>query len=393
MFTRRSLTAALAAGLAAPTAGFAGQPPAPTRLPLRVSYNRLWTPVKLDGKGPFRFMIDTGADDYVVDPGFAEETGLKKTLSRDVAGLVGDENRNVYWASQVVIGDALKDQNVTMISGHLGDFVVGAIPAWVLGAFTTELDFPAGEMRIYDGGGPPLDGFERVRLAHRERRLGGHLNAATIVDPSLMTDVVLNGKTLRVCIDTGSPNALTLYPPAVRRMGLWNADKWLPSPGRGVTGAFDGRTVRLDTLQFGGSTLERPLINLIDPTRTSYGSEEIDGLLGMDMIRRFNLVLDAKQHALWLKPNPMLGQVQRFDRSGLHCAPGADRRLRVVAVMPDSPAAKSGVEKGDVVLPHSKDGAMGFWWALSGGPGEVVQFDIERDGKVQPVQLVLKDLI
>src|SRR5690242_2099660 len=95
---RRSFAAALGAGLAAPGLGFAA--PAAAQLEPRPDqvivaavgpqtpnagqtietandpYRRMTAPVALNGKGPFFFVVDTGANQSVISRELASELGL-----------------------------------------------------------------------------------------------------------------------------------------------------------------------------------------------------------------------------------------------------------------------------------------------------------------------------
>ncbi|KAF0245283.1 MAG: trypsin-like serine protease with C-terminal PDZ [Planctomycetota bacterium] len=64
---------ALAASLLAPA-----EQPKPSIVRFELEANLMWVDVLLDGKGPFRMVVDTGASTTVVLPGPAKEKGLVK---------------------------------------------------------------------------------------------------------------------------------------------------------------------------------------------------------------------------------------------------------------------------------------------------------------------------
>ena len=392
MFSRRLVMASALATLAAGGAARAqGGPPDVVRIPVRQNFGRLWTVVRINGGEPVRFMIDTGADGYVVDAGVAQQLGLKPSLPAEVAGVVSSKGVRGFWTPKIVIGDAFADQDVYMFGADFEDFIKGALPGWLLQAYKSELDFQAGELRLYPSGGPDLTGYEAVKLIHRERVGavgGGALQPKRIRDPQMLINVELDGHTLRVVLDTGAPSILTLFPYANRGLGLWKQDGARDVGGAGVSGAYRGRQVRADSLKIGGSEIKAPVVTLVDPTRTNY--MDVDGLLGLDALRRFNLSIDAAGGKLWLKPNGAFNMAQRIDRSGLE---GYSRqgKIHVEGVVAGSAAEKAGLKAGDVIDPPG--GTAAFWWSLEGAPGEVIEFTTQRDGQAAPTRLVLKDVV
>ncbi len=73
--------------------------------------------------------------------------------------------------------------------------------------------------------------------------------------------------------------------------------------------------LELDTVELGGFTFET-----VQATATAVGAKEIphDDLLGNELLRAFNLVLDVKRHQLFLKPNASFEAVAhpfRFHRA------------------------------------------------------------------------------
>ena len=359
------------------------------RIPIRVSSGRLWTSVSLDGRDPVRFMIDTGSGGYLIDDDTAVALGLKSSLPTSIAGVVGSRDARGYWVSQVVVGGALRDTDAYMVATPFEDFIKGALPGWFLGVYKSEIDFTGNEIRLYPSGGPDLTGYERLKLIRHNidvRPMTPGMQRAR--DPHLTVLVELDGQKLRLTIDTGAPSMVTLFPSASRYVDLWKTQGARGGKGRGVSGGYDMRMARADTLKIGGSVISRPVISVVDPSRTAYN--KVDGLLGLDAIRRFQWVVDAAGGEVAIKPNGAFGLAQRIDRSGLE-GQSSGGRIRVTGVLPDSPAQAAGLRPGDVIA--TKEGSRAFWNALQGAPGEVVEFEVQRDGKAMPVRIVLKDIV
>jgi predicted metalloprotease with PDZ domain len=130
---------------------------------------------------------------------------------------------------------------------------------------------------------------------------------------------------------------------------------------------------------------------LIDPSTVDTNSD-LDGLLGLEALRRLDLFIDAGANALWIRPNGLVGQAFRYNRSGMALG-SVQGRLAVVRVQPGSPAETAGLAVGDLIILPDSMTAGALRHALSDEPGVVITFQAARDGKVFPVRLVLRDLI
>jgi hypothetical protein len=387
MVSRRGLIAA-ALAVAAPGSAHAkdvdpGTPTPPEkddgiiRVPVQVTRNNPWIWVWLDGEGPFRFTLDSGdAAGYSINLSLATRLNLPHSFAVDVAGVTGDARKEAFTVKDVIIGGVLRDGERVFVPKIRGDFTVGLLPGRLLQLLPCDLDFAGGELRLYQKGRPPRDGFQRLPLA---------IHDITI---PFVIDAILDGERYRLGVDTGNEGAVTLFSSTVRNRALWDRyPKHLETGVIGVLKASKQRLVRLQTLQIAGFEMPDPVVGLLDPTERGEHAG-MDGLIGMETLRRFALSFDAGDNALWLKPNGALRQPFRYDRSGLAFRVEDERRT-VIAVALGSPAANAGILPGDVIRKTGPD----FAWRLQDGPGTVVEFQVERGGQDRPIRLVLAELI
>jgi hypothetical protein len=389
MLSRRNVLTALlltAPGMAAAQDPQASPPPpAPAkddgviRIPIQVRHNQPWTEVWINGKGPFRFTIDTGdLGGYSIDPKTAQSLGLAHAFATNIAGVTGSARGEAYQAGEVIIGGVLRDNGRVFTPEAAAGFTVGLLPVQLLQLLPCDLDFGEGELRLYQAARPSREGWERLRSPPRDRS----------VRTGFVVDVTLDDEPYRLLLDSGDQEGVTIAASAVRRRGLWNRyPQWIESRGRGVVEVARARTVRLKSLKLGTTEMPNPVVSLIDPSAHD-AFEGVDGLIGMETMRRFAFSFDADQNGIWIKPNGALHQPFRYNRSGLS-AHVRDGHFEVVATKPDSPAAKAGLAPGDVLYKVGPD----FLWRLQDGPGTVLEFEMERAGQRQPVKLILADLI
>ena len=349
---------------------------------IAIEGNRVLVAVGLNGEGPYFFMIDTGGVVSLVSDDLARR--LKLPIIGH-AGLAGAGGRDIYPSYQVrdlVIGGSIRQPNVVFVgAGNLdyGRDVLGTLAAGMLTAGDTELDFDKGEFRLYPDGRGARPGF--TRLESSIRRLGSGQEGSAYI----FADAVLDGQRFEFVLDTGAPRPLTLFSNAARRTRYWDDTRpFAPMRPNGIGGQGTlGRIIRAGSFEFGGLHLDRPLVVLDGPGtgRNALG----DGIIGLPLIRRFNLSVDASARSLWVQRSNQPEVTMRYGLSGIWIDQRGDD-LVVEAVGMGSPGATAGLRPGDRIA-GEKFGSLID--KLGGRPGSEVPRSIERNGARQQVVLHL----
>ena len=142
----------------------------------------------------------------------------------------------------------------------------------------------------------------------------------------LMVRAFINGKEAWLTIDSGAPvSAIAVNRRNHFRLKPITAKSNLPSRIQ-INGAFNNVTIARE-LRLGGLTLiDEPMVtvDLGDSARAArlVHEEEIDGIIGADILFPTQAVLDCQRQLLILKTDPdVLGAVPGFDRRGLQAVP------------------------------------------------------------------------
>ena len=80
----------------------------------------------------------------------------------------------------------------------------------------------------------------------------------------------------------------------------------------------------------------------------------LGGLIGNDLLRRFNLIINYERRDLYLVPNSHFKDPFDYSYTGLGIYM-IDGEIEVVDVMPDSPSEEAGFKPGDVIMAVSNN--------------------------------------
>jgi len=170
----------------------------------------------------------------------------------------------------------------------------------------------------------------------------------------VILEVKLEGKPVQVMLDTGAPNTMLLSGAAAKRAGF-DKPSLLDMRAGGVLGSTESHLVEADKLELGPFAFSPAPIELAPHGFYNQGSSS-DSLLGYDVLSHFTLRIDYPHKRLWLRreDEEPLGWLAMpwpaVKRTGvLLLLSGRQDGVQVQGVFPESPAAKLGVQPGDLI--------------------------------------------
>jgi hypothetical protein len=243
----------------------------------------LLLPVRINGKGPFWFVVDSGAYRTVIDHFVLEQTGLRITGKSTVRGTGAGEVQTQHAAGFTMqIGHmvvAVPEPLVIDLGGvPIPKDVHGLVGAEVFESHVVEVDPQRGQFRFFAPDGfiaPP--GVASVPLIVKDHRF--YLEAELHLADG---DSVVH----RLRVDTGSQDAIAdeivKRGSNVRETTLGHG---LGSNFRGYSGVF--AEVRIGPLRF----------------KDVWGPGAPNPAIGMEVFRRFKVTFDVRHGKLYFEPN------------------------------------------------------------------------------------------
>ncbi len=336
------------------------------RLPFTTQRNLIIVAARLNGHGPYNFLLDTGVGtSLLTDPVLADSLHLARGSEYKLLGVGGtDSGLRAYEAINVRVslsGRAeapgmtwlLLSNDVLDLSGYVGMPIHGIIGSDLFHSFVVTIRPEQHELVLTN----PADfraprGRRWARLPLVVEHDKAYLTALVQQQPATPNAVPLP---LRLLLDTGAGHALSLETTSDLRLHL-PATRLRTDLGRGLTGLISGSLGRVVAMQLGHYHLPGVLTSFPDSSQVHErlsGSERLrNGSIGYEVLKRFTTVIDYPHHQLLLRPTAALREPFEHDMCGLDLlATGPDyRRYLVQRVVPNSPAASAGIAEGEELL-------------------------------------------
>ena len=267
---------------------------APTR---RDRIGRIWAPVTVNGKGPYRLVLDTGASHSALTSGVVEELGITLDPAQKVMlrGATGSLEAQLVPIESLEVGDLLMEpKHMPIVPDALGG-AEGILGTEGLANRRIHIDFRRDSIMIMRSKNESAtSGFATIPVKFMRGRL-------------LVVDAYLGGVAVKAVIDTGGQ--ATLGNEALRSALAEHRRKYSIVTPDEVTGAtLDvqmGNRVATPSLTMGEIMVRNAAMTFADFAIFQHWkmTEEPAMLIGMDLLGLLDtLIIDYRRKELQVKP-------------------------------------------------------------------------------------------
>jgi predicted aspartyl protease len=378
---------------AAPTGAEIVGGQASVTLPFRLLNNHIYVQARVNGKGPFTFIVDTGGH-TLLSPTLAKAAGVT-TSGTSVGSGAGEKTVTSGFAPvhEITLGGVRMVDQTAIIQPVYEPAIEGIPVDGMVGfelfrRFAVRIDYGARTLTFTDPKRfEPGDAGTAIHF-----RFYDHL-------PQIEGDV--DGLPAVFDIDTGSRSQIDVTTPFAARHGLYARypKQAYATTGWGVGGATHDYMVRLPSLSLGGVRVMDVPAGLSDSKRGSISDANFGGNVGSGLLRRFVVTFDYAHQTMWLKPlSPQPADAADFDRSGVWIN-ASPEGFTVLSLVAKGPGEEAGLKPGDLITslngkPARMEGLSDARILLRDLPaGTHVPVEVRRDGKPIKLEIVLRDLI
>jgi hypothetical protein len=362
-----------------------------TSVPVELIDNHVYLDATLNGKGPYRFVFDTGGSN-TIDPAVAKEIKAAGSgLAQDSGTGPGTESSSYATVDSLKIGSAVLRHQVFLVEPirkgfgvASGQRVDGLIGFEVLARYVTTFDYARQTLTLTMPGPAPASGADVVHFVF----------AGTVPQIGCAIDGIRSECT----VDTGDGGSVNLYVPFIvdHPQIVPATHSAVGVNGYGVGGGHHGFMGRLRSLQVGSFTPHDLVAGYSTQKQGFFASPFFAANVGGGVWKRFTVTFDYGAETMALQPNARLGARDSYDRSGMLLINKAGK-IVVYAVRHGTPAAKAGLAKGDIVLSIDRAAPRSLEQvrhALRDAPGTVLHLQVvDKTGTPRTVTLTLRDWV
>ena len=320
--------------------------------------NLIIVPTCINGSDTLNFILDTGVRyPIITELPFINKLNLNYLKPIKVQGLGEGVDLTAYRSENNKIeieGLIAANQDVQMvidenfqISHILGLPVHGLIGFNSFKDYIVKIDYSSEKLYLYKP--------EYFKYRDRQKDIILPLRFEQN-KPFVRTSIVMDDLTevpVKLLVDTGASDAVWLSTNSDDRIKLpeKNVDTFL---GKGLSGDLFGKKGRISGLWVGPLVLPEPIVafpesELIDQIMTS---NDRNGTLGAEVLRRFVVTMDYRNKRLTLHPTGKVKDPFNYNMSGMEVInpmPGLPI-FTVTNVREDSPAYLAGIQEDDQIL-------------------------------------------
>jgi len=265
--------------------GVVAAPENPAPIPFRQTLNLIFAQIKIDGRGPYNFAIDTGATQTVISERLVGEIGLKPITSTVVYGIGGSGkvDTKIYGVKELTLGD-VKIKNIPI--GTFNDPLVSQLADGILGTaalsdFIINVNYPANQLEISRKRSPITPGTEAL--------------PAWYFSNLLLIPLNVNGKQGNFIVDTGAVTTVLSHSMAAQLGVNQNTPGAKIDLGIAGVGGFEGVVLKVPNVTFktAKNTESFPQVVAIDLKQISKMiGTEVAGVAGYDFFSGYKVILD-----------------------------------------------------------------------------------------------------
>jgi hypothetical protein len=322
-------------------------------IPFRMVRDLLIIKVSINGKGPYNFILDSGVGLMLItDPKLVDSINISNKRTIKIAGLGKGEDYEAYITSVLKVdipglisydvGAAILKTDHFGLSNFAGMPISGLLGYEFFSNLAVKIDFSDSTLTV----SKPKD----VRFFKQGSKIPLHIENRKAYVHAKVTFPNGVKASEKLIFDLGAGHPMSLES-IVKKQGL--PQKFIAANlGVGLTGPIQGFLSRINEFEIGKFKIKNVITSFPIYKEEVSNTEHRDGNLGVGILKRFTLIVDYPDSALYLRPGPNVNGPFEHDMSGLeYFREGADFDHVVISrVEAGSPADEVGLEPGDEII-------------------------------------------
>jgi len=347
--------------------------------------------IVLGNSDTLNFILDTGSSGISLDSTTASTLGLvPKESDINIRGIAGVRKAKFLYGKQLKLNSLIVDN----LNFHINDYeflsyvygvrIDGVIGYSLLSRYILKIDYDDQEITIcsqgtikYPRGGHLLQPFIRTLPVH-SAQLKDHRRIRS-----------------RFLFDIGAGLSLVLsHDFEADSAVIRKKRKRFPIEAHGVGGTLDMEMTVMKEFRLGPYRFRNVPTMIFEDEFNVTSYPYLGGLIGNQILKRFNLIINYQHREIHLKPNSLYREPFEYSYSGMELY-YIDGNIVVGSIVEDSPAALAGLEEGDIVIAIDNNANQDFtqYKKVLTSARKRVRLIIRRDEELLDVSVKLLNLL
>jgi len=337
------------------------------------------------------FILDTGSGGISLDSTTTEYFKLKGTPSnRTIRGIAGIRNvsflhnRKLHLQGLTVDSLSFHINDYSILNTVYGERIDGIIGYSLLSRYIVKVDYDSSKIEFWTKGSLkyPRGGFMLRPL----------INTIPVQTLRVRDEATISARFL---YDMGAGLNMMLSTDFLKDSAILGKKRKLyAKEAEGLGGKIDMHMTVIREVKMGPYRFRNVPVYVFDDEYNITSYPYLGGLIGNDLLRRFNVILNYDRRDFYLMPNSHFSDPFDYSYSGLELY-FVDGLIIVGDVAKDSPAEQVGLKEGDVVVAVNKNFNQNLqqYKAAIQNTGERLRLIVQRDGELKEFDLKVKSIL
>ena len=255
-------------------------------------------PIRVNGHGPFEFILDTGAGTSLLSAELAKKLNIKIISTKEGQSAGGKISVSLAKVDSLALGEAKLDDvdvgivDLSHIAKAIGTKIDGDVGYNFLKHFRIAIDYHDCEIRF--------DEPRRIERLGRSAKAEVPMRLASLAKPLLLVQVHANGDgPFQFAIDTGT-STTAIAPELAQELGLEGSTVGPLTTGGAQVNVTAGT---LESFQVGRARIDDLVVVVADffSMLSQAVGVRLDGIVGYNFLRNFRVVIDYPGEKLRLE--------------------------------------------------------------------------------------------
>lgn len=337
------------------------------------------------------FVLDTGSSGISLDSTTIQYFGLKPVpTDRTIRGIAGIHKVSFLYNQQlhfpgITVGNLdFHVNDYSILTAVYGERIDGIIGYSILSRYIMKVNYDSMQISFWSKG--------TIRYPKGGYLLKPSINQLVSQQLRVKDEKAVNSRFL---YDMGAGLCLLLTKDFVKDSALLRKKrKRYVKEGEGLGGKIDMELMVITEVKVGPYRFRNVPVYVFDDVNNVTSYPYMGGLIGNDILRRFNVILNYAQGDIHLMPNSHYDEKFDYSYSGieLYLVEGV---ILIGDVAKGSPGEAAGIKEGDIVISVNKNFTQNlnqYKLALQ-KPNEKIILLLRRDGELKSIEMKVKSIL